>query len=591
MKIIKNIIIAFSLLGALMACNDLNIPPVKIIQDDDIFSTEPGITAFMARLYEELPMEDFKFNATDGFGKDLGWPALSNYCGEIMMCTCDINWNSPNGDLCKWWGYESVRNVNYFLKGFPLYENLYSEEQKNAWLGEAHFIRAYYYFALVKRYGGIPIITTIQSYPEQSLEELSVKRNTEKEVYDFIAQELDEAIKLLPEKIAAGRTNKNVAYALKSKVMLYAGSIAQYGKIQLDGLLGIPSENAKSYYEASYAAAKALEGKYSLYNKYTDKTENYWHLFLDEADNREVIFYRPYQYPEKVHSFDAHHIPFQMRGSQGYSSRFNPTLDIVEMFDDIDGNSDWLEVNDKQGNPKRFDNITDLFKNAEPRLRGSVIFPQDEYKGEKIDVQKGLYTSYPNGELMTTTNSNEMYKDKKITGLSGIGNGETTSTGFYLRKYQNPEMPLSILVQGRSEQDYIDIRYAEILLNRAEAAFQLGLKEDALSSINAIRERAGAKLYTSNQLTEESIRKERRTELAFENQTFWDLRRWRISDSEMNNKEYRALCPYYIFDEDKYIFKKEIVGGRYTFDVQVYYFKIPDEERAKNHNLEQNPGY
>ena len=80
-------------------------------------------------------------------------------------------------------------------------------------------------------------------------------------------------------------------------------------------------------------------------------------------------------------------------------------------------------------------------------------------------------------------------------------------------------------------------------------------------------------------------------ELAFENHTYWDLRRWRIADSYINNKQYMALSPYYIFNEGKYIFKKEYVGGKYTFDPKVYYSKIPDSERDKNGKLEQNPGY
>lgn len=584
----KNIFLG-CILATAVACNSLDVPPMNIIQDKDVFQSESGITAYMVRLYTELPIEDFKFNRS-GFDQFANYPGLSTCTGEMLLCMQDMVWDSPNGD---WWGdwrYGSVRNVNYFLNEFPAYSNSFSADQANNWLGEAYFIRAYYYFSMAKRYGAVPIIKTVQNYPEQSLEELKVPRNSEREVYDFIAEDLDQAINLLPETSpVTGRVNKSVALALKSRAMLYAGSIAQYGQMQLNNLLGIPSSESKRYYEAAYEAAKALDGKYTLYNKYADKFENYWHLFLDK-DSPENIFCKYYKFPENGHSNNVLHIPYQMRGVEGYSCRFNPTLDFVEMFDGADGKSDWLNVGTSD-NPVRYENRIDIFKNAEPRLRGSVILPDDEFKNERIDIQKGIYVSYPSGELLTSSDFNAMYKDKSVIGKSGMGLNETTVTGFLIRKYMNPDITKSQVVIGHGEEHWIDIRYAEILLNRAEAAFQLGKTEDALTCINQVRERAGAKLYTKEQLTAKSIQKERRMELAFENHTYWDLRRWRIADSEMNNRQYKALCPYYVYDEGKYIFKEEYVGPKYTFDVKVNYVKIPTDEISKNDKLVQNPGY
>ncbi|MCD7978577.1 MAG: RagB/SusD family nutrient uptake outer membrane protein [Tannerellaceae bacterium] len=586
---LKKITILSFLLTGLWACNDLDVPSINIIQDQDVFRSESGVTSYMVRLYEDLPVEDFNFNE-EGFNKPLNSLSPGNYTGETLLCMADMIWNNLDGDKFQDWRYNSVRNVNYFIGNFPEYTDHFSQDLSDTWLGEAYFIRAYYYFAMVKRYGGVPIIRTVQNYPEQGIEELKVPRNTEKEVYDFIAEDLDEAIRLLPEhSLASGRVNKYVAYALKSRAMLYAGSIAQYGKMQLNNILGIPAADASYYYKLSYEASKMLEGTYSLYSKYADKFENYWRLFLD-GDSPENIFVKYYKYPEKTHTFDCLHIPYQMRGSQGYSSRFNPTLDLVEMFDDIDGNPLTLEIGTDQ-NPVRYQNRMDLFMKVEPRLRASVILPGDEFKGEEIDVQKGVYVSYPSGELLTSADFNALYEGKSIIGKSGMGNNETTVTGFHTRKYQNPDADKSLVLENRSEQSWIDIRYAEILLNRAEAAFELGEVKDALQAINQVRERAGAKLYTADQLTAKVIQKERRMELAFENQTFWDLRRWRVADMEINNRQFTALCPYYIYDEDKYIFKREYVGPQYTFDVKLNYAKIPSGEISKNDKLEQNPGY
>lgn len=575
-------------LTAIFSCNSLDIPPMNIIQDSDVFQSEAGVTSYIARLYTELPVEDFRFGRD--FDQFANYPSLCNATNEALLCMQDMVWENPSGDWFQAWKYGAIRNTNYFIEEFSKYKNNFSENLANTWLGEAYFIRAYIYFSMVKRYGGIPIIKQVQNFPEQSLEELKVSRNSEQEVYNFIAEDLDLAISLLPEEsLAKGRVNKNVAYALKSRAMLYAGSIAQFGKMQLDNLLGIPAADATKYYQAAYEAALALDGKYTLYNKYTDKAENYWRLFLD-IDSPENIFCKYFKYPEQTHSFDVLHIPFQMRGAEGYSSRINPTLDFVLMFDDVEGNTNWLEVG-TDSNPVRYNHRVDLFSKAEPRLRGTVIFPGDEFKKEEIDIRKGIYSNYPSGDLYTSGDFNATYNDMTVIGKSGMGHSETTSTGFLLRKYQNPDIPQNEVLLWRDTKHWIDIRYAEVLLNRAEAAFALNKIDDALYCINQIRERAGAKLYTKDQITLKNIQKERRMELAFENQTYWDLRRWRIADSEMNNRQFKALCPYYIYDEGKYIYKVEGVGPQYTFDVKVNYVKIPTDEISKNEKLVQNPGY
>lgn len=589
----KKIILFFAILIIGTSCNTLDVPPYNIIQDEQIFKSESGIKAYLASIYRDLPIEDFNFNVNN-FDNFYTLPALGNYTGEMLNCLSDMEWNSPNGNMLQMWRYDWVRKTNYFLQEFPNYEGNFTETQYKTWMGEAHFCRAYFYFAMVKRYGAVPLVKTVQNYPETSLEELQIPRNPEKEVWEFVESEINEAIALLPENAPArGRASKYVALALKSRAMLYAASVAQHSTVPngYENLLGIPKSEATHYYQACFDAADQLKSRFSLYRKYEDKFENYWRLFLDESSS-ETIFVRNYQYPERTHSYDAHHVPYQMKGAHGYSSRFNPTLEFVQMFDDVNGNPFELKVNDKSAQPIRYDNRMDIFKDVEPRLRASVILPGDEFKGEIIDVQKGLYMSFPGGELKTSATPGTVYEGVTVAGKSGMGNNETTCTGFFVRKYQNPDMANNILIQHRSEQDWIDFRYAEILLNKAEAAFYLGNKSAALEAINDIRNRAGAKLLTEAQLTENAIRKERRMELAFENHTYWDLRRWRIADKLMNNTRYHALCPYYIYDEGKYIYQIEEVGGIYTYDVKANYVKIPESEIQKNPNLlPNNPGY
>ena len=149
-----------------------------------------------------------------------------------------------------------------------------------------------------------------------------------------------------------------------------------------------------------------------------------------------------------------------------------------------------------------------------------------------------------------------------------------------------------------STQPWIEIRYAEVLLNRAEAAVELGTNlNDAFNCINQIRERAGADLLASQgDLNIDVVRKERRKELAFEGKTYWDLRRWRIIHLEQNNTKWRTLSQFYSYVDDKYFLDPKYQETRaynyiYTFNQNGYYQQIPTNEITRNPNCKQNPGY
>ncbi len=601
MKIYK--ILFVSIVTILTACNDLDVPPMNIVGEKEAFSSESGITAYMARLYWDLPIEDFMHNI-EGFRKN---PEnnLQDFTGESMKS--DPRRNDLSGDNFKYWDYAPVRNVNYFLQEFPNYESFYADKVKvNAWIGEIYFLRAYYYFAMVKRYGGVPIVKTVLNYPQQSVDELKLPRDKEVDCINFILSDLDEAIKLLPEtSLATGRTNRYIAYGLKSRVALYAASVAKYGDSKLlsdmNGILGIPADQAKNYFQTAYDAAKAIDGKYSLYETGGDANK-YTNIFLDQT-SKENMFVKYYKYPDYGHSWELFMIPWQIRGAQNYSGRANPTLDFVEMFDDIDGNPFILDTG-TDDNPKYYVDRMELFTKAEPRLKALVIFPGADYKGAIIDVRKGIVKK---GDPITKISSTNSFTDeyeadgKKMTyqGASGMGYNECTYTGFYIRKWLNPAIPRSDVSGSRTETPWIEMRYAEILLNRAEAAMELNSfgdaskVDDAVNCIKAIRERAGAKkVYTSADFSIELVRKERKMELYFENKIFWDMKRWRTFDKEFTSREMKVLWPVYVWDQQAYYMKKTTFSDwKYTFQPILYYQKVPTEEIQKNDRLVQNPGY
>src|SRR5690606_7005888 len=145
--------------------------------------------------------EDFRFR---GWGQE-----LANYTDESVTNSSTEVVGIPNGTQLPWWGYDHIRNVNELIQNLP-HADL-SDPRKNSLLGEAKFIRAFYYFGLVKRYGGVPIIDEVQNFTGDNIDELQVPRNTEKEVWDFVATDLDEAVSLLPETNVSGRATKNAA--------------------------------------------------------------------------------------------------------------------------------------------------------------------------------------------------------------------------------------------------------------------------------------------------------------------------------------------------------------------------------------------
>ncbi|ASU36578.1 RagB/SusD family nutrient uptake outer membrane protein [Mucilaginibacter xinganensis] len=619
------------------ACKKLNVAPLNIIQDKDVFGSQGGIQAYMARIYSELPIEDFRYSPTRGLNFFWIISPFSCISGEGLS----RDQTSATQETFGYWSdaYKLIREANYFMETLPKYAGTYSADQVKSWMGEARFIRGATYFALAKRYGGVPLVDKVLQYPGTSIEELNIPRASEEKVYDFVAADLDYAYANLSESNQVGRANKYVAAAFKSRAMLYAGAIAKYNNITLvdntgNRLCGIPASKAVTYFKAAYDAAVLLDGHYSLYKKAWaagDKAaqyQNYVNLFGD-ASSPENIFVRQYHYPESVHGYDAYNVPRQLMGANGYSSEINPTLDFVEMFDGLPKNADGtIKTLDAGGKYLEYTNTMDLFANAEPRLRATVILPGDVFKGQSIEIRRGIYTgntagginrllpagstsNYPTDNLVISSNGAQTpYKLPDGTtmnpaGLSGVftADGTCAISGFSIRKNLDPNKPTSEVLENHSDETWIELRYAEVLLNRAEAAVELnalgdqsaGYLQDAFIAINQIRERAGADLLTSAAaLTDINIvRKERKKELGFENKTWWDLRRWRTIDKEQNSTIYRVLMPFYSAIDKKYFFdaRPDERNARYTFDSRWYYEQIPQGEIAKSQNLIQNPGY
>lgn len=634
---INIVLLALATFG-LTACNDvLDQTPSDRYTDATVWNDEALITQHLAELYAYTPVmvNDAAYTMTSWSGSRLNrdannWSAfmgqseqmegsvrMLEVCGETMYNfggQADFNaWKNygyqVNDTYLQWWGnaYYQIRNLNNFM---DMIEQS-TLEDKESLKGEARFLRAFCYFAMVKRYGGVPLITDVQSIDADSAT-IYVARNTEKECYDFIINECEQAASELPATADAGRATKWAAYALESRAALYAGSIAQWGKQQMNGLLGFQQSEANGYYRKCVDACNKIieSGRYGLYNQDADKVQNYRNIFLVK-DNKEAILVWRHSGPDfqaggtGLWSWDMVECP--RPNVWGVGNYHSPYLDFVEDFERKDGTSGKLNID-----PNKSYTMDELFGDYDPRFHADVWTNGTEWPnavggvcfGEgRIDMHRGIRR--PNGRIITGRNA-------AYHGIAAIGDqlarvaGEFNllHTGFGVRKYLADDADVMSWF-CTSTTDYLIFRYAEILLNRAEASFELGDNATALKDINDIRDRAG--IAQLSNITREKIRHERKIELCFEDHRYWDLRRWRtavetlttthtgltyyldptsVLDSS-NNIISGATPKFYLVTQDKIDGANELP----VFPEKNYYWPLGNGRIAQNPNLVENPGY
>lgn len=676
-----------ALLGLLLStsCVDLDIAPKTLVTDKDLLSNDAGMEIYLARMYSNMPFEDFKYMAQWGIEFN-SWLGAMGIEGTGEALNRDGICAAFTSERTAYWGkaYTLLRDANYMIEHLPEFRSSFPEVTYNDYLGQAYFVRAFVFSAMAQRFGGIPLVTHVIKYPADE-STLEVPRSTEEETWDQVLADFDMAASLLGKKsLKSGLANKYVALAFKSEAMLYAGSVAKYNETVTGRLTGFGQKTgvrvmgfddktwqaaSKKYFAEAYKAAREVmtDGGYSLYKKKwqaNDPEAQYQNMvdMFSDLSSPENILVKEYVYPTMTHGYDAYSAPFIFKAP--LASGTCPTLDFLELYEGFDRYADGtIKVTDgasnTQGNYLLYDSPLDLFKNAEPRLRAYVIFPGDQFKGKEIEIRAGVYTgatpvkplfddySYASADtryqqLPAYTKqpktlylspreggSQEIVKfdGKQMTAAGANGpfydNGEGCISGLYGRKWLNPDPSFSA-GEGKSAQPFILMRYAEVMLNAAEAAVELALAGEpapdgsdlmqvATDAVNEIRERAGAtqlgeKIQATN-AGRDVVRKERRKELALEHKTKWDLRRWRVWHYEgrdgfwgetrdkrtfSNNSRYRfrGLYPFYSTKADKYFFDARFqwVSSR-TFDYNVidYYFAIPGNEVTKSPVIDQQP--
>lgn len=661
----RNILSVFSFcaLMGLSGCNAfLELEPLDKVSPDQLLETEGGVRALLANIYTMIPMEDFNYRPNAGFNQR-GYDGV-NETTNLAFLTDEAT-RSDGGvgigyEGFNYWPYGDIRQVNVFMQNVEKAKaaGTLSAAEGDRMISEAHFARAYMYYGLVKRYGGVPLIDKVQDedYENGGPEAVAVPRSTELDAWKFVLNECTLAAAHLPESTSGAdlyRVTKWAAYALKSRVALHAASVAKHwDKAPLAGeavsqklVGGMTAADADAFYKECIEASSYLienSGK-SLYKPTPatarEATANFQDIFLDDK-NEEVIFCKAYldgtTNTNQGHSFAQFNILPQVNPGALKYGRFNPMLEIVDLFEDYtddgtgkmakivtrtDGNEDAYianfhnmtnasVVNSLMSVPfVKYDNLYEPFAGKDARLLASVVVPGSSYAGTDIIIQGGFikdnntYVAYSNES--TQKNGTTYYAlgaegETMFSGFNNVNSGEDanwTATGFGVRKYM-PEGESISPDRLASTTSYIDMRLAEVYLNYAEAVVENGSgagdKDLAKKYLNALRRRAG---HTDEiPLTLENVLKERRVEMAFEGKRFWDMNRRREFHTEFSNNRIRkALVPMLDLRgaEPKYVFARvnyfgdETRGGR-TFQTVNYYRGIPN---IATNGLVQNPGH
>jgi len=627
----KKYIVGLLVVIAISGCVDiLDISPKDRIAAEDLLSNPDGVRIYMANLYSQLPVEDFTY-FRNGFNINSSDPNNGGYIASMVTDEAVHSaWNDGirSGDFT-WWepGYKLIRDVNILFNEIPQLNIL--EEERDYLIGEASFIRGYAYYALAKRYGGVPIIDVLQHY-EGSIEDLMIPRSTEKETWDFVLSELTKAAENLPSQWTTDhrRATKWAALGLKSRAALHAASVAKYNnKLNLtgtavdNGLVGLDTNMANEYYQQVIDASEQIiiGGQHSLYKdnpaNIEESIENIQRMFENpNIAPDEAIFIKGYarRGTNTGHNYDIWYQPNQLANGWPHPGRLNPALDLIDLYESYDNPGQFIpvqttitsNVNDYSGfdineDYIRYSDPYEIFTNRDARFHASIIAPGSIWKGEEIIIQAGLVT--PDGETMMLTeghieyNGNIFYtygapNRNQYSGFDTFGENYTR-TGFLIKKFldeQNAVTPS----WNQSVTDYMDIRYAEILLNYAEAVIESGMGDFNLArqALNDIRKRAGHTVEVD--LTLENILRERRVELAFENRRMWDLIRRREFEDEFNNRRMHALLPLLDLrvEPAQYIFVRTYIPNfdPRNFDAVSYYRPIPG---ISGNELIQNPNY
>jgi len=634
-KNILQIALATSILS-LSSCSYLDVTPDNLPTIDNAFTRRSEAIKYLATCYSYLPNDGEPTQNVAYMGGDELWYDFPS----VSITT--TNWNIARGNqrvtdpYVNYWDggfgaksmFQAIRDCNIFLENVSDETKVrdLSIDERQSWIGEVEFLKAYYHFILLRHYGPVPI-TDVNLPVNTPIEETKVSRQPVDKVVDYIVAGLDRAIEKLPQVVSApvtdlGRITKPIAMGVKAKVLLYAASPLFNGNTDFDSfkdksgqaLFNTTYDNTK-WEKAAKAAKEAIDMVHSVGIKLyefpgttfpiseTTKIQMSIRNAVTEAWNSEIIWANPNSRTWQMQYSSMAQIDPNSAGNNSVHGTMAPTLKIVEQFYTKNG----VPINEDK--TLDFSNISQL-RTANHDERYNLI---ENYTTARLhfDRENRFYASIGfDGGIWFMENTPSRKDDDTFKGMFRLGqlgsSSLVTITTYYPKKLVNWKFAFK---DGNSshieEYPFPMMRLADLYLMYAEALNEsAGPSADVYTYLDLIRKRAGLKgvreSWTNYSMnpgkpnTKEGLRqiiqRERNIELSFEGSRFWDLRRWKLAAQELNKnitgwdrtqlKDYPEL--FYTVNT---FYRQRFIAPR------DYFWPIREGNLLINPNLVQNPGW
>ena len=552
----KKTILTMGLAAALCgtSCSDvIDLNPGDRFSPATVWSSTTTVDSYVLGLYS-IFSSSCEFYGT-------GSPKLSDAYSDILKCgdwdeySTSFNkslfqesaFNSTSAGAFECWSthYERIRRENEFLRDAPKYREKFGEKWMDTRIAEVRFCRAYAYYLLCRVYGGVILRTEVDG-PEQN----DKARSTEADCWDFIIEELKDLAPQLPQgnkkedgdnwdDANYGRATQQAAYGLLSRVALFAER------------WDVAAQAARDVEKCG--GALDLTGYANVFNG-------------DLKSNKEILFGVDFEQDVITHRYDAYVRPSgdaKALGTSALYSIYFPTSELADSYEMADGTPFSWETHG-----------SDPYTGREPRFYATILYNGASWMGRTIESYVGGADGFKEYENSKSAN--------------------TTVTGYYLRKYLKDGD--KSWITAYSAQTCILIRYAEVLLNKAEALAELSWDQnsvEALQALNDVRGRVGlpSRQTASKEEFMEFVRHERMVELAGEGFRYWDLRRWRLAEEVINGKNVHGVKITKTDSGFNYEHVDADNGNKRIFYDRYYHFAIPESERSKNPLCDNNQGW
>ncbi|TQO39744.1 putative outer membrane starch-binding protein [Arenibacter algicola] len=547
----KSLFYAWTLLTLLITgCSEefVEVQPTSSVTSDAVFSSFTNTNIFLNELYSDIPANDEWFsydpraNWSDDSQATFGWVTSNNGIARRDYSTS----NAPVGNGTWASHYASIRKANLLIKGVEnAVEGIYNQEEKDELIGQAKFLRAFFYLRLAKYFGGVPLIDKVLD--RSSDEDLTYPRSSYEETIDFIVKDCREAADVLPTVWTGDgstRASKGAALAQMADAQLFS--------------------------ERWGACVTTCEEIFTLGY---DLVDNYVSIFRPETeDNQEVIF--DVEFNESfAHDSEVFNSPRvdPVTGVAAGWGHLLPTQELVDAYEFKDGT---------QGDD--LGHAADPYVGRDERFYATILYNGSDWRGGKI-------WTYFDPTVQQGTFSNSFDDNHTHQG---------TLTGYYFAKHLNPNVvPSETTFYGQSvgTTNAIIYRFGEILLMYAEAKNELsGPDGTVYDAVNRLRTRGGILPLSGLSQAEmrERIRNERRVELAFEgDKRYWDIIRWRIAGQVFNRSKGGMRILEQPDGSLEYNRVDAFRGEMRFVEPRDYLFPIPQAAIEVNPKLEQNPGW